>query len=154
MIQLAMARPKEGTNTTYVPVTNASTIAIMAHKMNLKARKRDLWSLTSSTTSKISGINRWIKTAELDSTMDMVSVIINAVKAAFFLRNAEPRCDEPSPLPTNPPGIVIYATNVTVVMSAPTTKWALDAFFNIDLISSSFSFFFFCSSSFVVSSSL
>jgi hypothetical protein len=88
--------------------------------------------------------------------MDMVSVIINAMKAAFFLRSAEPGCDElePSPLPTNPPGIVIHTANVTVVMSTPTTKWASDAFFNIDLLSLSLvSFFFFHSSSFMVSSS-
>jgi hypothetical protein len=29
--------------------------------------------------------------------------------------------------------MVIHAANVTVVMSAPTTKWVSDAFFNIAL---------------------
>ncbi|KAB8837591.1 hypothetical protein FH972_026762 [Carpinus fangiana] len=96
MISLVMARSKEGVNIAYVLVTNASPIAIIAHKINLKAVKA---SFRLSLLER-NGINRWMKTAELDNTMDKVSVITNALKEAFLLRSTEPGC-EPSPPTTS-----------------------------------------------------
>ena len=144
-----MARPKEGINTTYVPVINASHIAIMAHKMNMKARTRSFLGLMFF---ERNGINRWMKTAELDNTMDIVSVITNALKAAFLLRSTEPGC-EPSPPPTNPPGMVIDAAKVTVAMSVATTNWTLVSC-TINLLSLFSLSFFFLSSLFLSVSSL
>ena len=59
-IQLAMARSEEGTNTAYVPVTNASPIVTIAPKMRMKARTTSFMRCFSSLIflSKRNGINR------------------------------------------------------------------------------------------------
>ena len=93
MTELAMARPQECINTAYVPITNASIIAPIAHMEEQKAsearRKEKSPRFRSSNNS---GVNRLTKTAEQDCTMAMVFVIINALKAVFLMRTGEPEC--------------------------------------------------------------
>ena len=90
MRQLEMARSKECINTAYVPVTNAITIAPMAYMERWKAKASRKEKSPRFWWGNNSGMNRWMKAAEQDSTMAMIFVITKALKAAFLVRTAEP----------------------------------------------------------------
>ncbi|KAJ0100223.1 hypothetical protein Patl1_21621 [Pistacia atlantica] len=78
MKQVVIASPKEGANTAYVPVANAITIAPMASMVRFKAVNNNKWNRPSDLWIPFKDKKRWIKTAERERIMAIVSVIINA----------------------------------------------------------------------------
>lgn len=87
MTQLAMGSPEDSGNTAYKPVINATTIAPMANMVRRVPHNKQfpmiscfLWYTIKKETN----------TEDIESTMAMVSVTTNALKAAFFARTAVP----------------------------------------------------------------
>lgn len=134
IIQEEMKRSKEGVSTAYVPVINASIIAPRANKVTSQAMRRKL--LRLETLDSI-GMNRWIRTVQVGDNMDMSFKITNALKAALLVMTAEPGCGSPPLL--NPPGTVIPAVKVTVVINVATTKWVSAIFSDFSFIFTTFS---------------
>nr|GMC94106.1 hypothetical protein Iba_chr05bCG8750 [Ipomoea batatas] len=67
---------------------------------------------------------KYIKTAEVDSTRDIVSDMKNALKAIFLISTGRPSSGPE--LALKPPGTVKPAVKVTVAISAATIKCILD----------------------------
>ena len=99
MRQVLIASPNEDSRTAYVPVMNAMIIVPMPIMVKHVATPNNISVVPTSSISSsftfskplISEIKKWIKTAKIESTNDIVSDMTNTIKAAFLARIAVPR---------------------------------------------------------------
>jgi hypothetical protein len=97
MKQLMRTNPKEGSRTAYVPVTNAIIIVTMPIIVSDMACRNKFLVVTlfiilclSNSKPQIYAIKKWIKTAKMESNIDIASDMINIIKEAFLARSAVP----------------------------------------------------------------